>query len=124
MIALSAPARTMGQEASSAQAQTAEPVVQIEARSERKIAATHSQDPTASGTSIDLTDRVTMPRSLGDVVRESPGAQVVSTGGIGAFSSLSLRGAAGEETLVLLDEIPLSTADGGGLALSLFPAGV
>ncbi|HEY6876513.1 MAG TPA: TonB-dependent receptor [Polyangiales bacterium] len=96
--------------------------LEIKARSRRKIVATHGEDPTASGTTLDLSDRVTLPRSLGDVVREAPGARVLSTGGMGAFSSLSLRGAQGDETLVLLDEIPLSTPDGGAFDLSLFPA--
>jgi vitamin B12 transporter len=95
--------------------------IEVEARSVRGIAATHGQDPTASGTSLELTDRVTMPRSLGDVVREAPGSNVISTGGMGSFASLSLRGASADETLVLLDEIPLSTPDGGAFDLSLYP---
>lgn len=103
-------------------ARSPEAPIEIVVRAERKIAAAHAKDPTAAGTSLDLTDRVTLPRSLGDVVRESAGAQVVSTGGIGAFASLSLRGAASDETLVLLGELPLSTADGGAFDLSLFPA--
>jgi vitamin B12 transporter len=96
--------------------------VEVTVHSRRKMVAAHALDPTASGTSLDLTDRVTMPRSLGDVVREAPGALVRNTGGPGAFSSVSLRGADTDETLVLLDEIPLSTPDGGAFDLSLFPA--
>jgi iron complex outermembrane receptor protein len=105
-----------------AAAQSQSEAIEIEAHSARKIVATHGEDPSASGTTLELTDRVTIPRSLGDVVREAPGARVLSTGGIGAFSSLSLRGAQGDETLVMLDEIPLSTPDGGAFDLSLFPA--
>jgi vitamin B12 transporter len=96
--------------------------VEVEVRSKRKIAATHSEDPSASGTTIDLTDRVTTPRSLGEVVLESPGTQVTRTGGLGAFSSVGMRGAPGEETVVLLGEIPLTAADGGAFDLSVFPA--
>lgn len=96
--------------------------VDVEVHSERKIVAAHAEDPSAAGTTIDIRDRVTIPRSLGDVLLEAPGAQVTRTGGMGAFSSVALRGAAGEETLVLLDEIPLTTADGGAFDLSLFPA--
>ncbi|HEX6243787.1 MAG TPA: TonB-dependent receptor [Polyangiales bacterium] len=87
-----------------------------------RLAATHGEDPTATGTSLDLTDRVSLPRSLADVVREAPGTRVINSGGLGAFSTLSLRGADGEETQVLLDEIPLSMPDGGAFDLSLFPA--
>lgn len=94
---------------------------QAVAQRERMV-ATHSEDPTASGTALDLIDRVSLPRSLADVVRESPGTRVSNSGGVGAFSSLSLRGADGEETQVLLDEIPLTTPDGGAFDLSLFPA--
>ena len=64
------------------------------ARTERTLmAATHDADPSASGTTLDLTDRVTVPRSLSDVVREAPGARVQSTGALGAFATVSLAGA-------------------------------
>lgn len=85
------------------------------------IVASHPEDPSASGTSLAVDERVSVPRSLADVVREAPGARVQSTGGLGAFSSLSLRGADGDEAMVMLDEIPLVTADGGPFDLSLFP---
>ncbi|HEX5659546.1 MAG TPA: TonB-dependent receptor [Polyangiales bacterium] len=94
----------------------------VSVRARRRIAATNALDPTASGTSLDVLERVSTPLSLGDVVRESAGARVLSTGGLGAFASLSLRGAQSDETLVMLDEIPLSTADGGAFDLSVFPA--
>lgn len=87
----------------------------------KHLAATHGEDASAAGTSLELDNRVTTPRSLGDVIREAPGARVANTGGLGAFSSVSLRGADAEETLVLLDEIPLVTADGGAFDFSLFP---
>jgi vitamin B12 transporter len=88
----------------------------------RPIAATHGEDATAAGTSLDLSERISLPRSVGEVVREAPGARLQSSGGVGAFSSLSLRGADGDEAQVMLDEIPLATADGGAFDLSLFPA--
>ncbi len=93
-----------------------------QARVERPAPATHPGDPSAAGTALDLQDRVMVPRSLADVVREAPGARVTNTGGLGAFSSVSLRGADNEETQVLLNEIPLLTPDGGALDLSFFPA--
>ncbi len=115
------PARALAQSAS-APAPAPAPAADAEVRAAPRIASTHGSDPTASGTALDLTRRITTPRSLGDVVRESPGAQVVNTGGMGAFSAVSLRGADREESLVLLDEIPLSTPDGGAFDLSQFPA--
>jgi vitamin B12 transporter len=86
------------------------------------LVAAHSEDPTASGTSLEVSDRIAAARSLGDVVREAPGARVQTTGGLGAFSTVNLRGADGSEALVLLDEIPLVTPDGGAFDLSSFPA--
>jgi len=107
--------------ASRAAAQSGDYAARAQAQAERLV-ATHTEDPTASGTSLQVQDRVAVPNSLGDVVREAPGTQVRSTGGLGSFSSVQLRGAEGEETLVLLDEIPLMTPDGGAFDLSTFPA--
>ncbi|HET6332478.1 MAG TPA: TonB-dependent receptor [Polyangiales bacterium] len=87
-----------------------------------RLVATHGEDPTAAGTTLDVQNRVAVPQSLGDIVREAPGARIQNTGGLGAFSSVSLRGADGSEALVLLDEIPLVTPDGGAFDLSTFPA--
>ncbi len=86
------------------------------------MAAVHGEDPTAAGTSIDVHARVAVPRSLGELVLETPGARVQRTGALGAFSSIGLRGGDGEEVLVLLDDIPLVAPDGGPFDLSLFPA--
>jgi len=85
-----------------------------------KLVATHHEDPTAAGTSLDLTNRVSLPRSLGDVIQEAPGARVLKTGGLGSVSTVSLRGSDTQEVMVMLDEIPLTTADGGAFDLSLF----
>jgi vitamin B12 transporter len=87
-----------------------------------RLAATHGEDPTAAGTALNVQDRVAVPQSLADIAREAPGTQVQSTGGLGAFSSVRLRGADDSEALVLLDEIPLVTPDGGAYDLSALPA--
>jgi len=108
---------------SRAAAQSGNYSARAQAEAERLV-ATHAEDPTASGTELRVQERVAVPNSLAEVVRESPGAQVRSTGALGAFSSVQLRGAEGEETLVLLDEIPLMTPDGGAFDLSTFPAGL
>lgn len=110
----------LGCDASRASAQSAEFGARTLVR--RPIVATHGEDPTAAGTSIDVSTRVASVRSLGLVVRESPGTLVQSSGGLGAYASLGLRGADAMETLVLLDEIPLMTPDGGPFDLSAFPA--
>lgn len=86
-----------------------------------QLAATHNEDATAAGSSVDLVDRISLPRSLGEALREAPGVIVQRTGGVGAFQALSIRGGDGEETTVMVDEIPISSADGGAFDLSLFP---
>ncbi len=98
------------------------PVLEIGARSRRGIASTNALDATASGSSLDVLKRVTMPFSLGDIIREAPGARILSTGGLGSQQTVSLRGANTDETLVMLDEIPLNTPDGNAFDLSVFPA--
>ncbi len=60
------------------------------------------------------------PASITEVLRRATGAQVQSSGGLGSFSSVSLRGAASEQVLVFLDGVPLNDAAGGGVDLSAF----
>jgi iron complex outermembrane receptor protein len=91
---------------------------------ERRVAALQAEDATAAGTALSIEGRVVEPRSLSDVIREAPGTRVTSTGGLGAYSAVSLRGADFDETQVVLDEIPLVGPDGGAFDLSLFPAGL
>ena len=59
--------------------------------------------------------------SVGDLVEGLPGVQVRSAGGPGQRQSLALRGADGQQTLVLLDDVPLNSAVGGGVDLSMLP---
>lgn len=97
------------------------PAYGARARTRVPIVSTHGHDASASGSTLDLTKRLSLPNNLTDVVREAPGANVLSQGGIGAFASVSLRGADGEETAVLVDEIPLTTPEGGAFDLSTLP---
>lgn len=59
--------------------------------------------------------------SVGDLLRGLPGGQLRSAGGAGQRTTLSLRGADGQQVLVLLDDVPLGTPMGGGVDLSLLP---
>jgi len=85
---------------------------------ERGFAATNREDPTASGTEIDLTDRPEANETAQDILPEIPGANVVSLGGPFDFVSLSLRGVDAENTTVLLGELPLSNRDTGAFDFS------
>lgn len=56
--------------------------------------------------------------SLPDVLAEATGVQVKRLGGLGAFSTLSLRGSSAEQVEVYLDGVLLNSAIGGGVDLS------
>src|SRR5690606_21156508 len=43
---------------------------------QRKFTSSHHEDASAAGTSLELEQRSDVPRSLGDVVREAPGARI------------------------------------------------
>jgi outer membrane cobalamin receptor len=55
---------------------------------------------------------------LGEVLRGEPGVQVSQAGGLGSFSTASLRGAAAQQVMVYLDGLPLNEAAGGAVDLS------
>lgn len=59
--------------------------------------------------------------SVGDLVSGTAGAQLRSAGGPGQRQTLSVRGADGQQLLVLLDDVPLGSAMGGGVDLALLP---
>ncbi len=56
--------------------------------------------------------------SLAEIIKKEAGVQVRQSGGLGAFSSVSLRGASSQQVLVFLDGILLNDASGGGVDLS------
>lgn len=77
------------------------------------------RDPLTAG---DVLDAAATPAfSVGELLSGLPGGQVRSAGGPGQRTTLSLRGADGQQVLVLLDDVPLGTPMGGGVDLSLLP---
>lgn len=96
---------------------------QFGARAEvaRPIASGSDVDPTTSATTIALDERPRALETMDEVLLEVPGARRRRTGGIGAFTALSLRGAEAEHTTVLLGDVPLSMADGSAFDLSTVP---
>ena len=58
-------------------------------------------------------------KSLADVIAEQSGVQTRRFGGTGSFQTVSIRGVMGSDVLVLLDGIPLNSAMGGAVDLSL-----
>ncbi|NJL59678.1 MAG: TonB-dependent receptor [Desulfobacteraceae bacterium] len=56
--------------------------------------------------------------SLSEVVEKEAGVQVRQSGGLGSFSTMSLRGASADQVMIFMDGIPLNDASGGGVDLS------
>ncbi len=59
--------------------------------------------------------------TLPDVLAEATGVHIKRLGGLGAFSTLSLRGSSGDQVEVYLDGILLNAAFGGGVDLGNLP---
>lgn len=59
--------------------------------------------------------------TLPEILDRSAGIQVRSLGGIGTFSTISVRGSSSEQIEVYLDDIPLNAAVGGGVNLENLP---
>jgi iron complex outermembrane receptor protein len=55
---------------------------------------------------------------LSEVIEKQTGIQVRQTGGLGSFSTVSLRGSSSEQVMVYLDGVLLNDASGGGVDLS------
>lgn len=60
-------------------------------------------------------------RNLGDVLREEAGVNARSTGGVGAFQSLSIRGSSSSQVTILLDGVALNHGGNGVVNLSDIP---
>jgi len=58
--------------------------------------------------------------NLAQVIEKEAGIQVRQSGGIGSFSSVSLRGSTSEQVMIYLDGVLLNDASGGGVDLSNF----
>lgn len=55
---------------------------------------------------------------ISEIIEKEAGIQVRQRGGLGGFSTISLRGASSEQVLIYLDGILLNDASGGGVDLS------
>ncbi len=55
---------------------------------------------------------------LSDVLKKETGVQIRSSGGMGSFSEVSLRGSSSDQVMIFLDGVLLNDASGGGVNLS------
>ncbi len=80
---------------------------------------------TAAGSATTVISRAEIASSgavhLGEILRPVVGLRVASTGGVGAFTPLSIRGSSNDQVLVLIDGRRLNAAQGGGVDLSDVP---
>ena len=56
--------------------------------------------------------------NLAEVIEKEVGVQVRQSGGLGSYSTVSLRGSSGDQVMVFLDGILINDASGGGVDLS------
>jgi vitamin B12 transporter len=93
--------------------------VGVEVRGETLAAP--SREPSVAG-SVIQEDRLRGPGlEAGDVLRTQPGVTVLETGGYGAPSTASIRGATGSQTPVYLAGVRINDDVGGTADLSLVP---
>jgi len=105
--------------AAAAAARAQEPGETIEVRGERREGSPRA--PATAGTVIDLEQFGGEIRSVADVLLTSPGVSIHALGGPGQTATVSLRGATADESLVLLDGIPLQGPGGGAIDLATLP---
>jgi iron complex outermembrane recepter protein len=94
----------------------------IEVERERALSDARRLLPTAFVTDLRVDDRARTTESLSELLSEAAGVHVTQYGGLGAFSTVSLRGASPGQVTVLLDGVPLTSAAHGIVSLGDLPA--
>lgn len=61
--------------------------------------------------------------SLPQVLEQAAGVSIRRQGGLGSFSTISIRGSTAEQVQIYLDGVPLNQATGGGVDLGDLPVG-
>jgi outer membrane cobalamin receptor len=89
----------------------------------RGPAAAPREDLTAAASVLTPDDSPRALDDLGTLLLQVPGANVTRRGGIGSFTTISLRGSNPDEVRVYIDGIPLNQAVGGAVDLSTLPLG-
>ena len=103
-----------------AAARAQEPGETIEVQGERRQGSPRA--PAAAATVVDMAQFGGEVRSVAEMLSTAPGVSIHALGGPGQTATLSLRGATADQSLVLLDGIPLQGPGGGALDLSRLPA--
>lgn len=56
--------------------------------------------------------------NLSEIIEKEAGVQIRQSGGLGSFSTVSLRGSSSEQVVIYMDGVPLNEASGGGVNLA------
>jgi len=96
------------------------PEVRVEGR--RLSPEEPERDKTAAASVILREDIERATQGVPEIVEQSVGARVREIGGLGSFSTVSIRGSTSNQVRVFLDGVPLDRGTGGGVNLSLVPA--
>lgn len=75
----------------------------------------------ARAVALDPSSSTTAGDDVASVLSRTPGLRVRSTGGLGQFSAIQIRGSAPQQVQVFLDGVPLNDSDGGVADLSGTP---
>ncbi len=97
------------------------PLGEIVVRGERPAAQVPAEDETAFATVVDTSDKTAEADTVADVLAETVGVHVRSFGGLGAFSTVSIRGSSPGQVQVYLDGVPLSRARSEVVDVSTLP---
>lgn len=89
---------------------------------ERALSEARRRTPTAFVTEVDVPRGRGTLTSVPELLQQAASVRVVQYGGLGAFSTLSLRGAPPGQVSVYLDGLPLTSAAHGVANLSDLPA--
>ncbi len=104
----------------SVRAENEPPIAEIEVTAERMSPA-EQRAPTTFLSEIDVEARDRALDTTADALAEAPGVQVQRFGGLGAFSTISIRGSSANQVPVYLDGVPLSQALDQTVDLSNLP---
>ncbi|MSP63692.1 MAG: TonB-dependent receptor [Myxococcales bacterium] len=95
----------------------------VEVEAEREVEEGPEVDAPAAVTVIDARRPSARVSSVADLIEREAGVQVRSTGGLGAFTSVSIRGSDPTQVAVFLDGVPLQHAASAVVDLSQLPVG-
>jgi len=70
---------------------------------------------------IDISKLPETTLDITQVIRNRSGIQIRQAGGVGSFSTISIRGKSADQVTVYLDGIPLNNVSGGSVDLGLIP---